>query len=49
MRQRIIVCPLIENDGAYLLCKMPKDRGVFRGNGPSPEVALSLGSGLKMR
>ena len=31
MRQRIIVCPLIENDGAYLLCKMPKDRGVFPG------------------
>ncbi|WP_313601970.1 nucleoside triphosphatase NudI [Rhizobium sp.] len=31
MRQRIIVCPLIENDGAYLLCKMPSDRGVFPG------------------
>jgi nucleoside triphosphatase len=31
MRQRIIVCPLIENDGAYLLCKMPGDRGVFPG------------------
>lgn len=22
MRQRIIVCPLIENDNAFLLCKM---------------------------
>ncbi|HAW2740324.1 TPA: nucleoside triphosphatase NudI, partial [Escherichia coli] len=22
MRQRTIVCPLIQNDGAYLLCKM---------------------------
>jgi nucleoside triphosphatase len=31
MRQRIIVCSLIENDGAYLLCKMPRDRGVFPG------------------
>lgn len=31
MRQRIIVCPLIENGGAYLLCKMPSDRGVFPG------------------
>ncbi|QND60294.1 nucleoside triphosphatase NudI [Mesorhizobium huakuii] len=31
MKQRIIVCPLIENDGAYLLCKMPSDRGVFPG------------------
>ncbi len=32
MRQRIIVCPLIENQGAYLLCKMPSDRGVFPGH-----------------
>lgn len=31
MRQRVIVCPLIENAGAYLLCRMPKDRGVFPG------------------
>ncbi|EAU8115895.1 nucleoside triphosphatase NudI, partial [Salmonella enterica] len=22
MRQRTIVCPLIQNDGCYLLCKM---------------------------
>lgn len=29
MRQRTIVCPLIQNDGAYLLCKMADDRGVF--------------------
>lgn len=41
MRQRIIVCPLIENDGAYLLCKMPGDRGVFPG-----QWALS-GGGLE--
>ncbi|NDL66057.1 nucleoside triphosphatase NudI [Acerihabitans arboris] len=31
MRQRIIVCPLIENNGEYLLCKMAADRGVFPG------------------
>ncbi|MEJ8322275.1 nucleoside triphosphatase NudI [Kosakonia sacchari] len=31
MRQRTIVCPLIQNDGAYLLCKMADDRGVFPG------------------
>jgi len=31
MRQRIIVCPLIENQGEYLLCKMADDRGVFPG------------------
>lgn len=29
MRQRTIVCPIIQNDGAYLLCKMADDRGVF--------------------
>lgn len=33
MRQRTIVCPLIQNDGAYLLCKMADDRGVFPDNG----------------
>ena len=33
MRQRTIVCPLIQNDGAYLLCKMADDRGVFPVNG----------------
>lgn len=31
MRQRTIVCPLIQNDGTYLLCKMADDRGVFPG------------------
>lgn len=31
MRQRTIVCPIIQNDGAYLLCKMAADRGVFPG------------------
>ncbi len=31
MRQRTIVCPLIQNEGHYLLCKMAPDRGVFPG------------------
>ena len=39
MRHRTIVCPLIENEGHYLLCKMAADRGVFPG-----QWALSGGS-----
>ncbi|MCP2004244.1 MULTISPECIES: nucleoside triphosphatase NudI [Buttiauxella] len=31
MRQRVIVCPIIENNGEVLLCKMADDRGVFPG------------------
>lgn len=31
MRQRIIVCPIIENAGDILLCRMANDRGVFPG------------------
>ena len=31
MRQRIIVCPIIKNNGEYLLCQMAADRGVFPG------------------
>ncbi|MEJ4044101.1 nucleoside triphosphatase NudI [Erwinia sp. SLM-02] len=31
MRQRTIVCPIIQNKGEYLLCKMAADRGVFPG------------------
>ena len=31
MRQRTLVCPLIQNNGCYLLCKMADDRGVFPG------------------
>ncbi|MBD2797384.1 nucleoside triphosphatase NudI [Xenorhabdus sp. 18] len=31
MRQRMIVCPIIQNNGEYLLCKMASDRGVFPG------------------
>lgn len=50
MRQRIIVCPLIENEGAYLLCKMPGDRGVFPGqwalSGGGLEAGESINEGL---
>jgi len=31
MRQRIIVCPVIQNEGEFLLCKMASDLGVFPG------------------
>lgn len=31
MRQRTIVCPLIEYQGTFLLCKMSSKRGVFPG------------------
>ena len=31
MRQRTIVCPVIQNEGEDLLCKMADDRGVFPG------------------
>lgn len=50
MRQRVIVCPLIQHDDRLLLCKMAADRGVFPGQwalsgggvepGESPEQAL---------
>ncbi|MCU6669471.1 nucleoside triphosphatase NudI [Enterobacteriaceae bacterium H4N4] len=50
MRQRVIVCPVIQNEGEYLLCKMAADRGVFPGqwalsgggmeSGESMETAL---------
>ena len=42
--QRTIVCPLIQNDGAYLLCKMADDRGVFPG-----QWALSGGGEMCIR
>lgn len=39
MRQRIIVCPVIQNNGEFLLCKMASDRGVFPGQGRCLAVA----------
>ncbi|MCB7145187.1 nucleoside triphosphatase NudI [Stenotrophomonas maltophilia] len=41
VRQRVIVCPLTQNQGAYLLCRMPLHRGAFPG-----QWALS-GGGLE--
>jgi nucleoside triphosphatase len=32
MRQRVIVCPIIQNEGSILLCRMAPDRGVFPGS-----------------
>lgn len=36
MRQRVIVCPVIQNEGEFLLCKMASDRGVFPGQWALP-------------
>ena len=47
MRQRTIVCPLIQNDGAYLLCKMADDRGVFPGQWALSVAAWSLANGIE--
>lgn len=51
MKRRLIVCPLIENDGAYLFCKMPADRGVFPGkwalSGGGVEVGERLEEALR--
>lgn len=33
MRHRTIVCPLIENEGHYLLCKWPPTAGFSRAMG----------------
>jgi nucleoside triphosphatase len=51
MRQRTILCPLIQNGGAYLLCKMPSDRGVFPGqwalSGGGLEPGETIEAGLR--
>ncbi len=51
MRTRTILCPLIENGGAYLLCKMPSHRGVFPGqwalSGGGLEEGESIEEGLR--
>ncbi|MFU2319381.1 nucleoside triphosphatase NudI [Rahnella sp. PCH160] len=43
MRQRVIVCPVIQNDGEYLLCKMASDRGVFPGQWALPGGGMEPG------
>jgi len=47
MRQRIIVCPVIQNQGAYLLCKMAADRGVFPGQWALPGGGMEPGETME--
>jgi len=47
MRQRIIVCPVIQNDGEYLLCKMASDRGVFPGKWALPGGGMEPGETIE--
>lgn len=43
MRQRVIVCPVIQNKGEFLLCKMASDRGVFPGQWALPGGGIEPG------
>ena len=47
MRQRIIVCPIIQNEGAFLLCKMADDRGVFPGQWALPGGGVEVGETME--
>lgn len=47
MRQRIIVCPVIQNDGEFLLCKMASDRGVFPGQWALPGGGMEPGETME--
>ncbi|CAQ83322.1 MULTISPECIES: nucleoside triphosphatase NudI [Photorhabdus] len=47
MRQRIIVCPLIEYDNKYLLCKMPSNKGVFPGQWALPGGGVEAGETIE--
>ncbi|WP_299997782.1 nucleoside triphosphatase NudI [uncultured Cedecea sp.] len=47
MRQRTIVCPIIQNNGAYLLCKMADDRGVFPGQWALPGGGMETGETME--
>lgn len=47
MRQRVIVCPLIQHNGDYLLCKMAADRGVFPGQWALPGGGMEPGETME--
>lgn len=47
MRQRVIVCPVIQNNGEYLLCKMASDRGVFPGQWALPGGGMEPGETME--
>ncbi|HAU5487628.1 TPA: nucleoside triphosphatase NudI [Cronobacter sakazakii] len=47
MRQRIIVCPVIQNNGEFLLCKMASDRGVFPGQWALPGGGMEPGGTME--
>ncbi len=47
MRQRVIVCPVIQNDGEFLLCKMASDRGVFPGQWALPGGGMEPGETME--
>ncbi|MFD1801182.1 nucleoside triphosphatase NudI [Mixta tenebrionis] len=47
MRQRIIVCPIIQNGGDFLLCKMAGDRGVFPGQWALPGGGMEPGETIE--
>lgn len=47
MRQRTIVCPVIQNDGEFLLCKMAADRGVFPGQWALPGGGMEPGETME--
>ncbi|WP_312996624.1 nucleoside triphosphatase NudI [Leclercia sp.] len=48
MRQRVIVCPVIQNKGEYLLCKMASDRGVFPGQWALPGGGMEPGETMEV-
>lgn len=48
MRQRVIVCPVIQNEGEYLLCKMASDRGVFPGQWALPGGGMEPGETMEV-
>jgi len=48
MRQRVIVCPVIQNNGEFLLCMMAADRGVFPGQWALPGGGMEPGETMEI-